>query len=299
MLLWAVSATITAVILMLILISYRRQIREICRQLSFLKEHKSNMMIRTEAPIKEIKILAEEVNEIIKKTCRLQIEALHSQEELRETITNLSHDIRTPLTSLDGYFQLMLETDSEEERQNYIRIIKSRVKSLNMMLEELFTYTKLQNKEYQVQIEDIDFGKSVFQTVFSFYDEFKKRGIEPEIDLSEESIVVAGNEDALQRALQNVIKNVLEHGSHKVWLSLYKKNGQAVFKCSNEIDPSMDIDVNRMFSRFYKVDKARSRTSTGLGLSIAKELVERMNGEISAEIKESVFSITIKLEVLS
>ncbi len=299
MLIWAVSATVIAIILMLILIFYRRQIKKICRQLSFLKDHKSNMMLSGSSPVKEINDLTEEINEMIKKSYILQREALHSQEELRETITNLSHDIRTPLTSLDGYFQLMMETDSEEERQNYIRIIESRVKSLNMMLEELFTYTKLQNKEYQIEMEKTDFGKIVFQTMFSFYDEFEKKEIKPKIDFSEETMIVAGNEEALQRAFQNVIKNVLEHGNHRVWLSLYKEEGKAVFKCSNEIDNSEEIDLERIFSRFYKEDKARSRTSTGLGLSIAKKLVERLNGEISAEIRESVFSIVIKMNLLS
>lgn len=104
---------------------------------------------------------------------------------MKETITNLSHDIRTPLTSLDGYFQLLSQSESEEEQQHYIAVIQSRIISLKDMLEELFTYTKLQNESYEIALEPVDFGKCVFDTVFSFYDEFQKKGIKPEIDFCE------------------------------------------------------------------------------------------------------------------
>ena len=112
--------------------------------------------------------------------------------QLKETITNLSHDIRTPLTSLDGYFQLLQQSDSEEERRKYVGIIQSRISSLKEMLEELFTYTRLQDADYELEMERIDFGKCAYDTVFSFYDEFQNRGIEPQVDFFAAAISLSG-----------------------------------------------------------------------------------------------------------
>ena len=219
--------------------------------------------------------------------------AQHNEMQLKETITNLSHDIRTPLTSLDGYFQLLQQSDSEEERRKYVGIIQSRISSLKEMLEELFTYTRLQDADYELETGRIDFGKCAYDTVFSFYDEFQNRGIEPQVDFCGGHLFVRANDEAVRRALQNLIRNALVHGHTGISLELFEENGKAVFRCSNDVAHPEEIDIERVFSRFYKADSARTHTSTGLGLSIAKGLVERMDGEIRAELEEERFVVEI------
>ena len=213
-------------------------------------------------------------NDILDLSREIKNTSQQSENNLKETITNLSHDIRTPLTSLDGYFQLLSQSESEEEQQHYIAVIQSRIISLKDMLEELFTYTKLQNESYEIALEPVDFGKCVFDTVFSFYDEFQKKGIKPEIDFCEGHFSILGNAEAVRRALQNIIKNALEHGKKEITLNLYKDKNEIVFRCSNDVENPSEVDIHEVFSRFYKADSARSNISTGLGLSIAKELIE-------------------------
>ena len=212
---------------------------------------------------------------------------------MKETITNLSHDIRTPLTSLDGYFQLLAQSDSEEEQRHYIEVIQSRISSLKDILEELFTYTKLQNEQYELKMETVDFGKCVYDTVFSFYDEFQTKGLEPEIDFCEENILIEGNTEAIRRILQNIIKNALVHGSQKIRMKLFSENNHIIFLCENDLENPGDIDIKKIFSKFYKADTARTSNTTGLGLSIAKSLVERMDGTIIAEIENDMFLIRV------
>lgn len=293
MIVLAVAASAAAMIATGILAVYRRQVKKTCRQLAFLKENQTNLRLTSELPFKELYELTDRINDALDLSREISRKAQQSEEGLKETITSLSHDIRTPLTSLDGYFQLLSQSSSEEERQHYIAVIQSRIVSLKDMLEELFTYTKLQNENYEINLETVDFGKIVYDTVFSFYDEFQRKGIEPEIAFCEGHFSVTANSEAIRRALQNIIKNALEHGRSQIMLSLSAEKKRIVFRCANDVENQEEIDMDKVFSRFYKADSARRGTSTGLGLSIAKELIERTGGCITADLKEVSFIIEI------
>ncbi len=295
MIVWAVTATIVAIMLGFIMLFYRRQVKQTCRQLAFIKENDTNMRLQNMGGFPELDALREEINEVLEQTRKLNRETMRNEERFKETITNISHDIRTPLTSLDGYFQLLQETESEEERERYVTIIKERISGLKEMLEELFTYTKLQNRSYELPMEKLDFGKCVYETVFSFYDEFTNRNIEPEVEFTEDACPVWGNKEAFRRILQNIIKNALEHGCGRFMLRLEKTEEQVRFLCENEVEHPEEINPEQVFERFYKADSARTHTSTGLGLSIAKSFTERMNGTMSAELCGGVFRITVEV----
>ena len=295
MVIWA--AVMTAMTIMIIIMwgAYRRQIKRICRQLQFLKENSTRLRLTAGLPFPEMNGLIDGINDILDKSRELERTAQRSETDLKETITSLSHDIRTPLTSLDGYFQLLLQSDSEEEREHYIAIIQSRIQSLKDMLEELFTYTKLQNESYELSVERVDFGKCVYDTVFSFYDEFQRKGIEPKVDFCESSLPVNGNREAIRRTVQNIVKNALEHGQRQISMSLFEQGGEAVFRCANDVMHPEEIDMAQLFSRFYKADSARTRSSTGLGLSIAKELTGRMGGRVAASMEDGVFEVEVRM----
>ena len=334
MLILTLYAVAASAALLIILISYRRQIRKICRQMEFLRAHRTNLLLSEGLPFSELNELTDSINEWVSYTREQQRMADKSSEALKQTITSLSHDIRTPLTSMDGYFQLLAESESEEERQHYLIIIRSRISSLTDMLEELFTFAKLSNHDYVIETETIDFGKTVFDTVFSYYDEWSSKGITPALDFCDETLMIRGNEEAVRRILQNIIRNAMEHGEscnpkHNqadilnlekqsendrsissdlhhytemtpistpesfISMSLKAENDRAVFVCENQVSNPEEIQMGQIFDRFYKADSARTHTSTGLGLSIAKELTERMGGEMSAELENDVFSIHV------
>lgn len=298
MVLWAVAATLLVIILILMFYTYRQQVRKICQQLTFQKDHRTNMRLTASLPFSELNDLIDNINEIIDLSHEIERTAQRNEIGLKETITNLSHDIRTPLTSMDGYFQLLQQSGSDQDRLHYINVIQSRISVLKEMLEELFTYTKLQNEAYALELEPLDFGKCVRDTVFSFYDELQNRGILPEISFYEGPLPVIGNEEAIHRTIQNIIKNALEHGNTSISLGLSCKKPEVVFCCSNDVQNPDEIDTSKVFTQFYKADSARSRSSTGLGLFISKGLVERMNGRITASLQDNVFKIEIRFTLL-
>ncbi|MBO4928079.1 MAG: hypothetical protein J5379_07520 [Clostridiales bacterium] len=146
MLFWAIGATILAISLLIAFIQYRKQIRKNCHQLEVMQKHSSNQRLTSEVPYKEVNELVLRVNEICNRYQEESILIERNENNLKEAIANLSHDIRTPLTSLDGYVQLLVMSDSAEEKEHYLQIIQNRISSLKELLEELFTYTKMQDQ---------------------------------------------------------------------------------------------------------------------------------------------------------
>lgn len=277
-----------------ILVSYQRQIRDICRQLRFLTEQETNMLITKEMNWGHIGELVKLLNELLWERKKERAEYLRKEQMIADTYTNLSHDIRTPLTSLDGYFQLLESAQKEEERKRYLGIIQERIGSLKEMLEELFTYTKLQNETYELKTERINVTQILKETLFSYYDNWVSHGITPRFELTEKPVFIQGNNQALCRIIQNIIKNGLDHGNREIEIFLTKQGEHMKLIFRNQIRQGEELDVNRVFDRFYKADQARSKNSTGLGLSIAKGFVMKMKGSIKAELKDGWFCIEVE-----
>ena len=287
------------IILQLIIMwKYQRQVKDICRQLAFLMKHDSNMLIQREFDLGGIGMLSDRLNDLLE--LRRKEKRYYQEKEtlIADTYTNLSHDIRTPLTSLDGYFQLMEACENVEEQRRYLNIIHERIHSLNEMLEELFMFTKLKNESYRLELTSCCINRILKETVFSYYDDWVRREIQPDIQITEEQLYIDGNKQGLSRIIQNVIKNGLDHGEKKIRIVLKREQNQAVLRISNQVIASEQIDIEHVFDRFYKADAARSKTSTGLGLSIAREFVRRMNGEIGAKIEENEFIVEMSFPII-
>lgn len=282
----------------IIMWKYQRQVKDICRQLAFLMKHDSNMLIHREFGLGGIGMLSDRLNDLLE--LRRKEKQYYQEKEtlIADTYTNLSHDIRTPLTSLDGYFQLMEACENVEEQRRYLNIIHERIHSLNEMLEELFMFTKLKNESYRLELTSCCINRILKETVFSYYDDWVRREIQPDIQITEEQLYIDGNKQGLSRIIQNVIKNGLDHGEKKIRIVLKREQNQAVLRISNQVIDSEQIDIEHVFDRFYKADAARSKTSTGLGLSIAREFVRRMNGEIGAKIEENEFIVEMSFPII-
>ena len=281
----------------IIIWKYQRQVKDICRQLAFLMKHDSNMLIHREFDLGGIGMLSDRLNDLLE--LRRKEKQYYQEKEtlIADTYTNLSHDIRTPLTSLDGYFQLMEACENVEEQRRYLNIIHERIQSLNEMLEELFMFTKLKNESYRLELTSCCINRILKETVFSYYDDWVRREIQPDIQITEEQLYIDGNKQGLSRIIQNVIKNGLDHGEKKIRIVLKREQNRAVLRISNQVIASEQIDIEHVFDRFYKADAARSKTSTGLGLSIAREFVRRMNGEIGAKIEENEFIVEMRFNL--
>ncbi len=291
-----VAVAVLCILLVVVIIKYilyRRQVINICRQMVFIKENDTNLIIYNDIIEKEILNLTSLINLMCEEHKAKENILKEKDKRLKIAMAGISHDIRTPLTSLRGFFELLeTETDTEKKKK-YSKIIDGKLIELTELLEELFTYTKLQNEDYVLELGRYDFTKIVLGTLFSFYGTFKDKNIETELDIYEEQVIVTCNDVAVKRMLSNILKNAMLHGSGKIEIIYKTENGRVEFLCKNSVENPWEIDISQVFDRFYKADMARSKGSTGLGLSVAKELAGRMGGDISACIKDGMFIIKL------
>ncbi len=286
---------IAAFVLLLIeYLRYRRQIIEICRQLAFHHDEETNIDIRINLSRREIVGLRDRLNDIFEDNRRARADYIAQETRTKELIADVSHDIRTPLTSMDGYFSLLRDADSPEERGKYIEIITGRLNILRDLLEQLFTYAKLQNGSYKLEFDQFDCTQTMCEIMLSFYEEFRTRGIEPSIELPEEECVIYGNKTAFIRVVQNILRNALIHGRNSIAVSMDLADSAVQFTFRNNMSDEWNGDIDKVFERFYTADKSRTNHSSGLGLPVAKKLTEAMNGKISAEIEDGNFVIRLE-----
>ena len=201
--------------------------------------------------------------------------------ELKEAVTNISHDLRTPLTAINGYLNLLEREEKSENGQHYLFQIENRIEALKNLTEELFRYSVI-TSEQDLKPERLDMVRTLEDSLLSFYGVMQEKGIQPKINLPVEPVFRELDAAALNRIFSNIISNALKYTDGDFSVSM-KQNGCITFSnTAKELNP---VTVGRLFDRFYTVEAGRN--STGLGLSIAKLLTERMGGCIEAEYQET------------
>ena len=202
---------------------------------------------------------------------------------------NISHDLRTPLTAISGYLQLLQGQDLPPDTRRYLEQIESRTESMKRLTEELFRYSVVVSEENLAR-EPVDLRRAVEEALLSFYGALEGRGIEPQVRLPEEKVERLLDPAAVNRVLGNILTNALKYSAGDLEVTL-EESGRLTFSNSA---PGLDpVAAGRLFDRFYTVEAARN--STGLGLSIAKELTQRMGGEMGAELHNGRLTVWLEL----
>lgn len=207
--------------------------------------------------------------------------------ELKEAVTNISHDLRTPLTAICGYLDLLEKEPLSENAARYLSLIENRTEAMKQLTEELFRYSVILSAQ-ELEMEPVCLNGALEESIAAFYAALTSRGIRPQIHMSGKRIEKRLNREALSRVFGNILSNALKYSDGDLEITLHD-DGEIVF--SNTASGLNEIQVGKLFDRFFTVEAARN--SGGLGLAISKTLVEQMGGRISAEFKNSRLSIHI------
>ena len=207
--------------------------------------------------------------------------------ELKEAVTNISHDLRTPLTAINGYLDLLDREEKSENVQRYLSQIKNRTEALKQLTKELFRYSVVTSSQ-KLNLESVDLVRALEESLLSFYGVMEEKGIQPEIELPEEPVFRELDAGAVSRIFSNIIGNALKYSDGDLSVVM---DGNETITFANTAHNLNAVTTGRLFDRFYTVEA--SRNSTGLGLSIAKLLVERMGGSIEASYDNNKLQIKI------
>ena len=281
-----VFAAVAAVLAVKILIM-QKSMNEICDCIAEHLSSDTNQLVTVSSGDRHIRRLAGRISVQLAELRRMKLRYTGGDRELKEAITNISHDLRTPLTAICGYLELLETEEMTDNTRRYLEQIANRTEALKGLTEELFRYSVISSVS-ELNYEQVNVGRVLEDTLISFLGAFEQKNITPNISLPDNAVFRTLDKSALSRIFGNIIGNAIKYSSGDFAVTM-SENGEIVF--SNTAPELSSVEVGRLFDRFYTVDSAHK--STGLGLSIAKLLTERMGGSISADYKENTLSINL------
>lgn len=252
----------------------------------------------------EFSEIAASINKMSEEIRVLMESERHNEKSKNEMITNIAHDLRTPLTSILGYLDLINKRDlSEETKKEYLKIVYEKSKKLQDLIESLFSFTKTNSSKLVLKIEKIDIIKLLCQLMEEFYPNFENKGITCSVNANEDSCVIDGDGTLLARLFDNLINNAVKYGADgkriDIKISVEKKIVKIAVINYGKVIPANELPL--IFGKFYRVDQARNSNTggTGLGLAIAKNITELHHGiiDVSSDLSGTIFSVTLPKEL--
>ena len=275
---YIISIILCMVLLFLIIKLYfiKKSIKEIRVSINKIIKADTNQLLTISSSDKEIKKLANDLNKELQDLRKEKLQYQNGNQELKRIITNISHDMRTPLTAISGYIDLMKE--NKEKQKEYMKIIEKKTEELTLLTDQLFDFSKTMDIGVEIQREECCINEILEETLANMYNFFKEKQIEPKIEIYTQKIYKNLDKYSIIRVFENILSNVCKYsnGDFKVTL-----NEKGIITFSNKATSLDATTVQKIFDRYFTVENAKK--STGLGLSISKQLVELNGGEILAK----------------
>lgn len=284
-----VSVIINIILLMKIIV-LRVSVKELKIDYEERATLKSNTLLRVNSRDRELRELTISMNKTLEELRSAFQQYEQGDLELKNAITNISHDLRTPLTSISGYLEMSDEIDKSDDLKRYLDIIKERTEAMKDLTEELFDYSIMTSCEVNEEKSDVDVNRVLEDCVMNFYPLFVERGIEPVLDITEKHIIRSLYPSYVERIITNLLSNALKYSDGDLEISLSDSGKLCI---ANSAKALTDVDVKKLFNRFFTVENARNN-STGLGLSIVKLFAQRMDCKLDAFYEDGKLFIEIE-----
>ena len=282
------SLALAALCLLAYLLVLRHSLREAAEELDEKLRTDTNTLISISSGDRAMQSLVTHINRQLQALRRERLRLHSGNAELTAAVTNISHDLRTPLTALCGYLDLLEQEPQTEAAARYLTVIRERTDAMRALMEELFRYSVLTATADELHTEPVCLNDVLEQSLAGFYGALSARGITPSVQLPEEKVIHPLDAAALRRVFDNILSNAAKYSDGDLAVVL-APDGEVTF--SNRASALSRVEAARLFDRFYTVDSARG--STGLGLSIAKLLTEKLHGTISADYENETLRICI------
>lgn len=282
-----VVLSILVITLFLRVVAINNEIDYISRDFGDILEKDTNILLSLSSGERSLKRLVDSLNKEIKVLLSLKREYSKGIFDIKKSAENIAHDIRTPLTAVKGYVNLLEKEDLSEEGRKYLEIIKSRVDYMKDMTEELFLSLSMKSRGV-VTLSDIDAKSILEEALVSYLVEFEKKDIIPRVVTPKDKVIIKADSKALYRIYVNIISNALKYSEGEFGVEMDEK-GNTTF---SNYAPNMNrVEANRLLDRYYTISDAKA--SSGIGLSISKEIVEEMGGSMRVRLEKGRLYISI------
>lgn len=272
-------------------VSLKKQLRKIEKQV--YNKERVNITLND----KDIENLAATINNNMQEQKQVEIDIMNREERLKQNISDIAHDLRTPLASIRGYITL-LDNCTEQEKKEYINIIERKSEELNLLINNFYEISLFDNSSLKIQTTSIDIVQVIMEIVISNYALIKNNEIEIDNRLPEKQIKIYGEELTCKRIIQNLISNSIKYSNGYISIQLDEFDNEVIFTIKNSVLELKESDLEHLFERFYTVDKSRNRSGSGLGLYIVKLLLKKIGGEVrDISLEDGILSISIMFKV--
>ena len=277
--LYALCGILTLIIALLLLyiLQLKKAVNEICEEFDDRVKTDTNILIDISSSDSSIRHLAAAINQQLRLLRKERHRYQHGDRELKEAITNISHDLRTPLTAICGYLDLAKREETNEQVSRYLNMIQNRTQALKQLTEELFRYSIIMSVREDNPEEAVSINAVQEESIAAFYGAFRKKNIVPVISMPSTEVIRSMNRRALSRIFENIISNAIKYSDNDLRITMDQNGSISFTNTSKALD---SISAGRLFDRFFTVENGRG--SAGLGLSIAKILTEQLGGSIRA-----------------
>ena len=279
---------IVILILSIRLYLIRKSADEIKEAFADRLKNETNTLISISCNDAHMRVLVSSINEELKVLRALRHKFRQGDLEVKDAITGVSHDLRTPLTSISGYLNLLKQEALSPRARQYLAVIEERTDTLTQLTEELFDYSVFTSSSEEPALEELCLNHQLEESLSAYYVVLKGCKITPQISMPEEKVVRKLNRHLLSRIFENIISNAIKYSDGDFFVTLSSDGSITFYNHASCLDA---IQVGQLFNRFYTVENTKS--STGLGLNIAKLLTEQMGGTIRAEYEDGMIHVIV------
>ena len=266
------------------------------RQITNLVDGNSEKMLDVSLIDKDLERLAAILNQYNDKQRQTVAQAIRHEEYLKESIANISHDLRTPLTVILGHLQLLQKSETQAEQTQRITVILNKAEKMKSLVSDFYEISVLDTENMTPKKERFNLSNLLLDLIVENAPSLEYKGISPKIDLPDYSVMLVSDHIIVERILQNLITNAVRYSTGTVNLRLSEKeNGKIIFCIENPIHESTELNPDRLFERFYTGDKSRHNESTGIGLAVVKILAEKLGGSVCAGLEQNILTITFEI----
>ena len=290
---WLILAFVLILFLSILLVRYHLTIRSLTSQIRDKRRTGSQVRLTLRDQSPSLVTLTDEVEQLFQESDKMSLVTQQEKKTLDMAISNIAHDIRTPLTIASGYTQQLLKDADKDQMDQQLQKIADNLSMVSRRLEALMEYRRLMEGAIRPKLQRVDLSQLVTQQLFAYYDAFQQAEIDLDVDLSE-NLLLETDSDIFDRIVQNMLSNVLKHGREVASISLKKEGQKVIFQVKNKVQKPI-LHLDKLTNRFYSENLSSSEESSGLGLYITQQLVEILGGDLTIQAKGDWFELIVAL----